>query len=115
MRPTLGSFARTSTNAASLPWWPRHRADMRDRDPVVFVTSFSRALRDRGIAATPASSIDAIRAVAAVDVTDKEDVYFALRSVLATRHQDFAQFDVLFEDWWGSNNRDESRDRTAER
>lgn len=86
---------------------------MRDRDPVGFVTSFSRALRDRGIPATPASSIDAIRALAAVDVTDKSDVYFALRAVLATRRQYFAPFDKLFEDWWGSQNGEDGRDRTV--
>lgn len=86
---------------------------MRDRDPVGFVTSFSRALRDRGISATPASSIDAIRALAAVDVTDKGDVYFALRAVLATRRQDFALFDQLFEDWWGSRNAYDGPDLTA--
>ncbi|HUQ81021.1 MAG TPA: VWA domain-containing protein [Gemmatimonadaceae bacterium] len=86
---------------------------MRDRDPVAFVTSFSRALRDRGMRATPASSIEAIRALTAVDITDKDDVYFALRSVLATRRQDFAQFDRLFEEWWGSHNHEGGRDRTA--
>ena len=62
---------------------------MRDREPVAFVTLFSRALRERGLPTTPASSIDAIRALAAVDMTDKDDVYFALRSVFATRRQDF--------------------------
>jgi uncharacterized protein with von Willebrand factor type A (vWA) domain len=86
---------------------------MRDRDPVTFITSFSRALRDHGMAATPASSIDAIRALAAVDVTDKGDVYFALRSVFAKRRQDFALFDRLFEDWWGSHNYADERNRTV--
>ena len=86
---------------------------MRDRDPVGFVTSFSRALRDRGISTTPASSIDAIRALSAVDVTDKGDVYLALRSVLAIRRQDFALFDRLFEDWWGSQIGDAGRGGTA--
>jgi uncharacterized protein with von Willebrand factor type A (vWA) domain len=88
---------------------------MSDREPVAFVTAFSRALRARGLPVTPASSIDAVRALAAVDVTDRSDVYFALRSVLATRRQDFALFDRLFDDWWGSHGRDgDGRDRTAE-
>ena len=87
---------------------------MRDRDPVAFITSFSRALRERGLPTTPASSIDAVRALAAVDVTDEGDVYFALRSVLATRRRDFAVFDQLFEDWWGSHRHEDGRDRTPE-
>ena len=87
---------------------------MRDREPVAFITSFSRALRERGLPATPASSIDAVQALAAVDITDKSDIYFALRSVLATRRQDFALFDQLFADWWGSHRRDDRRDRTVE-
>ena len=82
---------------------------MRDPDPVTFVTSFIRALRDRGIPATPATSIDATQALGAVDVTDKSDVYFALRSVLATRRQDFALFDRLFEEWWGAHDQHDRR------
>jgi uncharacterized protein with von Willebrand factor type A (vWA) domain len=84
---------------------------MRDRDPVAFVTSFGRALRDRGLPTTPASSIDAIRALSVVDVTDRDDVYFALRSVLATRRQDFPLFDRLFDEWWGSRGSEARRDR----
>ena len=87
---------------------------MQDREPVAVITSFSRALRERGLPATPASSIDAVRALAAVDITDKGDVYFALRCVFATRRQDFALFDQVFEEWWGSHRRDDGRDRTAE-
>jgi uncharacterized protein with von Willebrand factor type A (vWA) domain len=87
---------------------------MRNREPVAFVTSFSRALRERGLRATPASSIDAVQALAAVDISDKADVYFALRSVFSTCHQDLALFDQLFAEWWGSHSREEGRDRTAE-
>lgn len=87
---------------------------MRDPDPVAFITLFSRALRERGLPTTPASSIDAVRALAAVDVADKGDVYFALRAVFATRHRDFAVFDQLFEDWWGSHGHQDGRDRAAE-
>ena len=85
---------------------------MRDREPVAFITSFSRALRERGLLGTPASSIDAVRALAAVDITDKGDVYFALRSVLAARRQDFALFDQLFDEWWGSHGRAQAQART---
>jgi uncharacterized protein with von Willebrand factor type A (vWA) domain len=94
-------------------WWPLDEADMRDRDPVAFVTSFVRALRNHGMPATPASSIDATRALTAIDVTDRDDVYFALRAVLVTRHQDFALFDLLFDDWWSSGDREDERERTV--
>ena len=87
---------------------------MRDREPSAFITSFSRALRERGLPTTPASSVDAVRALAAVDVTDAGDVYFALRSVLATHRRNFAVFDQVFEAWWGSQRREVGNDRTAE-
>src|SRR5688500_5634735 len=115
MRQTLGSSEPTSMRAVWLPWRLPERESMADREPVAFITAFSRALRERGLPATPASSIDAVQALAAVDVTDKSDVYFALRSVLATRRQDFAVFDQLFENWWGSHSHDAGgRERTTQ-
>src|SRR5688572_7428781 len=114
MRQTLGSSAPTSTRVGWPPSPPPDGTHMGDREPVAFVTAFSRALRACGLPVTPASSIDAVRALAAVDVTDKFDVYFALRSVLATRRSDFVLFDRLFDDWWGSDKLDDdSHDRTA--
>src|SRR5262245_9038178 len=69
-------------------------------DPVSLVTDFSRFLRARGIATTTASSIDATRALDAVDPTDKRDVQLAFRSVFVNRRQDLALFDELFDEWW---------------
>ena len=65
-----------------------------------FTTRFCRALRARGVLTTPAESIDAMRALAAVDVADREDVYFALRTLLPARREDLATFDELFDQWW---------------
>jgi len=87
---------------------------MHDREPIAFITSFSRALREHGLPATPASSVDAVRALAAVDVNDKGDVYFALRAVLVRRRQDFALFDQLFNEWWGSRGPVQPEARAAE-
>ena len=87
------------------------RAQRETTDPVAFITAFSRALRGRGLPATAASSIDAVRALSAVDITDRDDVYFALRSVFTTRRQDFDLFDEVFEAWWGLDTRREHRDR----
>ena len=69
-------------------------------DPLTFVTSFSRALRERGLNATPGTSVDAARALAAIDLGDRHDVYFALRSLFVTRPQELAVFDALFDAWW---------------
>lgn len=64
------------------------------------VTDFCRALRERGVIATPAESIDAVRALQVVDVADRIDVYLALRALLTTRREDLPIFDELFDEWW---------------
>ena len=69
-------------------------------DLLAVVTSFCRALRARGVVATPAETIDAARALATVDVGDRLEVYLALRSVLVTRVEDFMVFDELFDAMW---------------
>jgi uncharacterized protein len=65
-----------------------------------FAIQFCRALRDRGVLATPAESIDALRTLGLVDVGDRDDMYFALRALLPTRHEDLVIFDELFAEWW---------------
>ena len=70
-------------------------------DVVGHTTRFCRALRDCGVTATPAESIDAVRALCAVDLGDRDDVYFALRALLASRRDELAIFDRLFDEWWG--------------
>jgi len=71
-------------------------------DPALLVTDFSRRLRDLGVATTTDSSIDAVRALGAIDPTDKRDVYLAFRAIFVQRRTDLAVFDALFEDWWAS-------------
>ena len=61
------------------------------------VTRFSRALRDRELLASPAETVDALRALEEVDIGDRQDVYLALRSVLVSRVEDQAIFDALFD------------------
>lgn len=65
-----------------------------------FAVRFCRALRERGLLATPAESIDALRILSAVDLGDRDDVYFGLRALLPSRREDLAIFDELFEKWW---------------
>jgi uncharacterized protein with von Willebrand factor type A (vWA) domain len=71
-------------------------------DPVAFVTAFSRLLRERGLDATPATSIVAVQALVAVDFGDRDDVYHALRAVFVSRHSDLRLFDAAFDEWWGA-------------
>ena len=65
-------------------------------------TRFCRALRERGVGATPAESADAVRALSAVDLGDRADVYYALRALVVSRREELATFDELFEEWWGA-------------
>jgi uncharacterized protein with von Willebrand factor type A (vWA) domain len=64
------------------------------------VTRFGRALRARGVLATTAHSIDAMRVLEMVDLGDRDDVYFGLRALFASSHGDLAIFDELFTTWW---------------
>jgi uncharacterized protein len=80
-------------------------------DPVAFITAFSRRLRERGLDATPATSIDAARALGAVDLGDRDDVYHALRAVFVSRHADFVLFDAVFDEWWGASIEGSSTER----
>ncbi len=67
---------------------------------VCSVVAFCRALRARGVPVTAAESLDAVRAVVAIDVSDREDVRSALRTVLAASRHDLTIFDELFDAFW---------------
>lgn len=69
-------------------------------DLVATVVSLCRALRERGVAATPAESIDAARALGHVDLGDRDEVRLALRAVLVNRREDFDAFDEAFRAVW---------------
>lgn len=59
-----------------------------------------RALRRRGVAASPADSLAAGRALDAVDVGDRHEVYLALRTVFMNAVDDRAAFDDAFAAVW---------------
>jgi uncharacterized protein with von Willebrand factor type A (vWA) domain len=71
-----------------------------DTSVIQGVTELCRALRDRKVLATPAESIEAVRALGHVDFLDRDDVYHTLRLVLTTRREDLPIFDELFANWW---------------
>lgn len=71
-------------------------------DLLAAVVSLCRALRERGVAATPAESIAAARALGHVDLGDRDEVRLALRAVLVNRHEDFDAFDEAFREVWAA-------------
>jgi len=64
------------------------------------VVTFGRVLREVGIEVGPGRVADAVRALGAVDVTRQEDVYFALRQTLVSRHDELELFDRAFVAWF---------------
>src|SRR5262245_17498111 len=62
---------------------------------------FCRALRERGLLATPSEAIDAVTALRLIDPEDREETFLSLRSVLTSRREDFPVFEEVFESFWG--------------
>lgn len=69
-------------------------------DLTAHVVAFCRRLRARGLAVGPKEAVDALRALSSVDVSDRRECYLALRTVLTSRKDDLAIFDLVFEDFW---------------
>src|ERR687897_3831693 len=67
---------------------------------VQHVVTFGRVLREVGIEVGPGRVADAVRALGAVDLTRQEDVYFALRQTLVSRHDELEFFDRAFVAWF---------------
>src|SRR5262245_56058461 len=61
---------------------------------------FCRELRERGLLATPSEAIDAVTTLSLIDLDDRRETFLSLRSVLASRLEDFPVFEELFEDFW---------------
>lgn len=64
------------------------------------VVHFTRLLRRAGLRVGPGDTLDAQRAVAAVDILQREQFYWALHAVLVRRHADHALFDEAFRLFW---------------
>jgi hypothetical protein len=85
------------------------------RDLVAATVDLCRALRERGVAVTPAESIDAISALEHVDLGDRVEVRRAFEIVLANRHEDVAVVGELFDALWGPRTNPEQARRDASR
>ena len=64
------------------------------------VAHFTRLLRRAGLRVGPGDTLDAQRAVAAVDIMQRDQFYWALHAVLVRRHPDHALFDEAFRLFW---------------
>ncbi|HEY2852300.1 MAG TPA: VWA domain-containing protein [Gemmatimonadaceae bacterium] len=83
----------------------------REGSVVERVIAFCRVLRERGLVVTPAESVDAVRLLEWIDLSDRIELHLALRSLLATRREDLAAFDALFAEWWRVSQQEEQRSR----
>jgi uncharacterized protein len=64
------------------------------------VVTFGRVLREAGLEIGPGRVTDAFRALDAVDLARRDDVYFSLRQTLVSRHDELAVFDRAFDAWF---------------
>jgi len=64
------------------------------------VVTFGRVLREAGLEIGPGRVADALRALAAVDLTRQEDVYYALRQTFVSRQDELDLFDRAFGAWF---------------
>jgi uncharacterized protein with von Willebrand factor type A (vWA) domain len=64
------------------------------------VAHFARLLRRAGLRIGPGDTLDAERAVAAVDILQRDQLYWALHAVLVRRQADHALFDEAFRLFW---------------
>jgi uncharacterized protein with von Willebrand factor type A (vWA) domain len=69
------------------------------------ILKFCRGLRHEGLQATTSEVNDAMRAASAIDISDRDDFYWSLRTVLAARQEDLAPFDLYFALFWDSTAR----------
>ena len=73
-----------------------HRGDAFVRKLV----TFGRILREAGLEVGPGRMQDALLGLAAVDLTARDDVYWALRCTIVSRRDDIEVFDAAFAAFW---------------
>ena len=64
------------------------------------IVHFARALREAGVPLGPGAVLDALDAVEAAGIGDREDFYATLHAVLIKRHEHSLLFDQAFEIFW---------------
>ncbi|AXS41135.1 VWA domain-containing protein [Breoghania sp. L-A4] len=66
------------------------------------IVHFARTLRAAGLPVGPAAVVDAIRAVEAAGLSDREDFYWTLHSIFVKKREHRAVFDEAFRIFWRS-------------
>ncbi len=61
---------------------------------------FCRSLRDQGLSVGPSQASDAARALTLVNPLDRDQVYWAFRTILVCRVEEVAIFDLCFSRFW---------------
>ena len=69
-------------------------------DLVAHTVLFSRSLREQGLLVGPSDTTDSIRSLGMVDLMDREQVYWAFRTILVSRVGEIAAFDHCFRQFW---------------
>ncbi len=64
------------------------------------LATFGRILREAGVDVAPHRLEDALAALASVDLTSREECYWALRCTLTSRHEHGEVFDAAFAAFW---------------
>ena len=62
---------------------------------------FGRLLRRNGVDTTSGQMRDLLRALPLLDLQNRENVYFAARTMLCARREDLPRFDLVFRQFWG--------------
>lgn len=75
---------------------------MHDRDIVERVARFAGRLRERGIAVSVSDEIDGAAALLLVDLGDRDEVRYALRTALKVLRSDWDTFDELLQGFWAA-------------
>ena len=70
------------------------------RDLTRAMLAFGALLRASGLPVTTSALMDAVRALEAVDLMDRSEVYLTLRTVLMSRIEEQPAFDRCFEAFW---------------
>lgn len=64
------------------------------------LTHFCRVLRSHGLLISPQETADVMRALNAVDMMDRGRVYWSLRALVLSKHDEIPIYDSLFERFW---------------
>ena len=75
---------------------------MDDHDVVERLARFAGRLRERGVGVSVSDEIDGASALLLVDLGDRDEVRYALRTALKVRRSDWDTFDELFRGFWAA-------------